>query len=124
MSFGQMGYLYWHKADYAAARGALTEELALLRRLEASSFTMNFCLIGFAAVAISEGHLVRGTQLLGAIEAESQRTGRTPKDMFRIVQEKTQAAAKAQLQTGDFDAAWSSGCALTMSQAAELARAV
>jgi predicted ATPase/class 3 adenylate cyclase len=120
-SFNQQGYLAWHQGCFAAARAALQEALALFRKLEIGFVSTGPCLTAFAAVDVSEGHLVRGVSLLGAVAAESERTGRSNKDIFLRVHDQSLAAARAQMDAGVFDAAWAAGRALTMAQAMELA---
>ena len=120
-SLTQRGYLAWHRGEFPAARAALNQGLALFKQMEASSFNTCPCVTGLAAVDVSEGRLARGVSLLGAIAAESGRTGRTNKDIFLRVYDKTLDAARAQMDPGAFEAAWAAGRALTMAQATELA---
>jgi hypothetical protein len=121
LSFTQIGYLAWRRGDCPAARESLQQALALYRKMEAASFDTCPCLTGYAAVDVSDGRLARGVSLLGAIAAESERTGRTTKDIVLRVYEQTLDAARAQMQPAAFDAAWAAGRALTMAQAMELA---
>jgi predicted ATPase/class 3 adenylate cyclase len=120
-SFNQEGYLAWHQGQFTTARAALLRALALFRKLEINSVSTGPCLIGFAALDVSEGHRTRGVELLGAVAAESKRAGRSFKDIFLRVYEQTMAAAREQMEPDAFDAAWATGCALTMDLAMDLA---
>jgi non-specific serine/threonine protein kinase len=120
-SLTQRGYLAWHRGEFPAARAALNQGLALFKQMEASSFNTCPCVTGLAAVDVSEGHLARGVSLLGAVAAESERTGRYNKDIFLRVYDQARAAARAQMDPAAFDRAWAAGRALTMVQAMEIA---
>jgi predicted ATPase len=119
--FTQKGYVAWHQGDCRTARVALREALALFQSLGTSSFNTCPCLTGFALVDVTEGHLTRGTQLLGAIQAENERTGRYNKDIFLTVYNKALDIAQVQLDADSFNTAWATGHAMTMAQAMQLA---
>lgn len=119
--FTQRGYLAWHLGDCRAARAALKEGLTLFHKFAISSFNTCLSLTGFAAVDMCEGEYLRGTRLLAAIRAESERTGRYNKDIFLRVYNQALEIAQAELDAETFNAAWEQGRALTMEQAIELA---
>lgn len=116
-SLNQKGFLAWHQGNYIAARSSLEQAIAIFQKLQASSYNVCLCLTGLAIVDMTEGHFLRGTKLLGAIKAESERTGRQNKDIFLRVYNQALDLARAQLNAGSLDAAWEEGRALTMEQA-------
>ena len=120
-SFTQKGYLAWYQGDCLAARAALRQGLAIFQDLRTSSFNTCLCLTGFAMVDMTEGYLTRGTKLLGAIQDESERTGRYNKDIFLAVYNKAFEMAQTQLDADSFNAAWKAGHAMTLEQAIEYA---
>lgn len=120
-SLNQKGFLAWHQGNYAVARNSLEQALPIFQKLQASSYNICLCLTGLAIVDVTEAHFIRGTKLLGAIKAESERTGRHNKDIFLIVYNKALEIAEARLDAETFRSAWSEGRTLTMEQAIELA---
>ena len=120
-SLNQKGFLAWHQGNYAVARNSLEQALPIFQKLQASSYNVCLCLTGLAMVDVTEAHFIRGTKLLGAIKAESERTGRHNKDIFLIVYNKALEIAQAQLDAEAFNAAWLEGRAMALEQAIEYA---
>jgi tetratricopeptide (TPR) repeat protein len=120
-SFIQKGYLAWHQSDCRAARAALRQGLVIFQGLRTSSFNTCLCLTGFAIVDMTEGYLTRGVKLLGAIQGESERTGRYNKDIFLTVYNQAFEMAQTQLDADSFNAARKAGHAMTLEQAIEYA---
>lgn len=109
--------------DYPAARDAYQESLACSQRLEDPRGIAE-ALEGLAALAGSAGDGARAARLWGAVETfrAAQSLPRVPVDQMRY--ERDLAAARAAIDTHDWDVAWSEGAVLPRKDVIALASTV
>lgn len=115
------GFLAWYEHNNAKAREHFKDALARYQMLGAGGFMTCRCLVGVAALDIAERHLQRATILLGAIDAEIERTGTRLTDIYLDAYDKTLTAARTQLDESTFAEASAKGRAMNMEQAIEYA---
>jgi non-specific serine/threonine protein kinase len=118
LALRQIGLAGLRRGDHAKATGALTECLALLRGQQ-EGFLSSTAMETLAAVLAAQEEHPRAARLFGAAEALRERMGVTI--LFPVDHERGVAHAKAALGEGAFRAAWSSGRALSLAGAIDLA---
>lgn len=80
-----------------------------------------WCLAGLAGVAVLEEDPERAARLWGAAETLRQRLGCRPAPAIRVTHQRLQQAARDQLGSAAFEAAWAKGRALSLDAAVSLA---
>jgi len=119
-SLHQMGIAAHRRGEQDRAR-ALLEESLVLHRDVGDRWRMASVLEGLAEVSSSLGDHERASRLFGAAEVLRQEIRAPLPSCERADYEQGVAAARAGLEEGDFDAAWSEGRAMTPDQAVEYA---
>jgi non-specific serine/threonine protein kinase len=112
----ELGRVARAQGDVAPAAAHFTESLALCRAVE-NARDMAFCLEGLAGLNAVGGHPERATRLVGAAEALREVIGTPLPLVLRADYERDVTAARAQLDTATFAAAWAAGRALTLEEA-------
>lgn len=111
-----LGYVAQQEGDYEQAEARFQESLAMFRRL-GNKRGIAECLAGLAGLAARQGRVQWGAALLAAAQAllSASRASWWPADRVEI--EHNRSMMQAALDGQDFQAAWSSGQAMTLDQA-------
>jgi hypothetical protein len=83
---------------------------------------VTLCLAAYARLALAEGHPERAARLKGAAEGLRRRVGLPAWPDLRPLEEQLAAQIRQELNTAQFDQAFSAGFGLTQRQAVEIAR--
>lgn len=109
--------------DRARARAAFAESLLLSREL-GNTYYLSACLEGWAGIASLSGRPELAVRLCGAMATLRERLGLPVQGAYRLVYDRTLAAARADLGEAAYAAAWTAGQALSSEQAADEAQAL
>jgi predicted ATPase/DNA-binding CsgD family transcriptional regulator len=122
MSLTNIGLVTLNQGDHEKGTTLLRESLTLAWELD-HKLIIQYCFIGMASIAASQGSLVRAARLWGAAEGMSKvhgtrftRGGRSVVDYERRL-----AAARSQLDEAAWTAAWAEGRAMSLEQSIEYA---
>jgi predicted ATPase len=113
---GNMGWATLGQGDHHCAARLFGEALKLNFELGEKWLSAD-CLDGLARVASVQGSPVRAARLWGAAKASSQAIGALAAPLDQTAYDRHVAAARARLDEGAFDAAWTEGLSLTFEQA-------
>jgi len=113
---GNMGWATLGQGDHDRAARLFGEALKLNFELGEKWLSAD-CLDGLARVASVKGSPVRAARLWGAAKASSQAIGALAAPLDQTAYDRHVAAARARLDKGAFDAAWTEGRSLTFEQA-------
>jgi tetratricopeptide (TPR) repeat protein len=113
---GNMGWATLGQGDHHCAARLFGEALKLNFELGEKWLSAD-CLDGLARVASVQGSPVRAARLWGAAKASSQAIGAFAAPLDQTAYDRHVAAARARLDEGAFDAAWTEGLSLTFEQA-------
>jgi predicted ATPase len=119
-SLHKLGQVAILQGDYEQARSLLKNSLAMQQEA-GNKQGIAECLASFAALAGASGDFSRAVQLYGATAAYLEKLGAPLAPADRVDLEKTQAAARNQLDYARFDRLWAEGQALTLQEALDLA---
>jgi tetratricopeptide (TPR) repeat protein len=119
---GNMGWATLGQGDHERAARLFGEALKLNFELGEKWLSAD-CLDGLARVASVQGSPVRAARLWGAAKASSQAIGALAAPLDQTAYDRHVAAARARLDEGAFDAAWTEGLSLTFEQAVTYALA-
>lgn len=106
---------------YDRSAGLLKESLALFQDL-GDTANIALCLREFSAVAAVQGHSKLAVQLYAAADTILEKLGYLNDHAYRAASNHPLAAVHVRMGEARFQAAWESGCALSLQQAIELAQ--
>jgi non-specific serine/threonine protein kinase len=115
-SLMDLGFALLMCGEHARARACLSDSLRLLRPYGQSRFIAN-CLEHVARLAVDERQPKRAARLLGFAEALRAELGTPIMPGGQAEYHELVAAARAQLPSPEWDAAWATGRALTVDEA-------
>jgi tetratricopeptide (TPR) repeat protein len=119
-SLSNLGNAALEQGDYAAARTLYEESLAINREID-RKLDVVFLLEGFASLALAQTDRMRSAQLHGAADAwrEAMNSPALPIQQAKI--DAQQATLRDALSEDAFAAAWQTGRAMTLEEAAAYA---
>jgi hypothetical protein len=117
-----LGWATLGQGDHERAAPLFGEALKLNSELGEKWLSAD-CLDGLARVASVQGSPVRAARLWGAAKASSEGIGALAAPLDQTAYDQRVAAARARLDEGAFDAAWTEGRSLTFAQAVAYALA-